>query len=146
MQGCRTMQGSGTMQDSGTMQGSGTRAQHQPQPNLSSFPDPQQGQDWQRIYFESKNDCVIMTLSRDLSLFANAIRTSPEMRRLLSQAQTPGEIVDIASHCGYSFTVRDLQRASKDLAASHWAWGGKDRYWKQSFFSQHSGQRSQVGS
>ncbi|MFO7630479.1 MAG: Nif11-like leader peptide family natural product precursor [Prochlorococcaceae cyanobacterium] len=72
--------------------------------------------------------------AKELSLFVMAIRFSPEMRRLLAQARTPGEIVDIANQCGYAFTVKDLQQASGDLAADHWAWGGKGSEWKQSFF------------
>ncbi|MEB3271619.1 MAG: Nif11-like leader peptide family natural product precursor [Synechococcus sp.] len=64
-----------------------------------------------------------------------ALRHSPEMRRLLAEVRTPGEIVAIANQCGYTFTVKDLQRASSDLAADHWAWGGKDRAWKQAFFA-----------
>lgn len=75
--------------------------------------------------------------TKELSLFVAAIQTSPEMRRQLSEARTPGEIVDIASNCGYAFTVKDLQSASSDLAANHWAWGGRGLEWKQNFFAEN---------
>lgn len=75
-------------------------------------------------------------VSRELSLFVAALRHSPEMRRLLAEVRTPGEIVAIANQCGYTFSVKDLQRASSDLAADHWAWGGKGTSWKKAFFDQ----------
>ena len=61
---------------------------------------------------------------------------SPHLQQRLRGSAHASQVIELAAECGFMLELKELRSASKELCASWWPWSGRDRAWRQAFFTQ----------
>jgi predicted ribosomally synthesized peptide with nif11-like leader len=70
----------------------------------------------------------------DLIAFARASDQDLTLQAILSAAESPQAIIQIAQESGFSITLGQLKQAAPDLSAAYWPWSGKGFRFRSQFF------------
>jgi len=73
--------------------------------------------------------CIILESDGDLQL-------------RVKDAESPQQIIDIASTMGCTISIQELRIWSKELSAPYFPWAGKPNEWRRNFFNQPASDQS----
>jgi fido (protein-threonine AMPylation protein) len=69
-----------------------------------------------------------------LRAFARAVSARAVLQEAVARAETPVQIMEIASDCGFGFSLITLRRCARDLCADYWPWAGGGQEARRDFF------------
>ena len=75
-----------------------------------------------------------LQLELDLISFARLSESDKFLQAEISNCDNSQELEKVLKKHECQFTIEDLERASRDLAASYWPWSQKTRLKRKSFF------------
>ena len=61
---------------------------------------------------------------------------SPHLQQRLRGSAHVSQVIELAAECGFVLSLEELRSASKKLCAPWWPWSGRERAWRQAFFTQ----------
>ena len=81
-----------------------------------------------------KDENIKIKVKLDLFEFVSIVEQSSNLQKRISQCSSRSMLEKLIEEYKCKFTIDDLGKRSRDLAASYWPWGNKDRYFRKTFF------------